>query len=121
MPRMNTPTHFHSSLAVCAIHLWDADTGKLIRSLTGHTGRVESLAFSPDGKIWATGGGGGDCFAQINGLGASSPLPRAGEVTNIVYIRLFVQSRWRLVRASWEDHFRVEAVADRVSAIQIHL
>jgi len=35
--------------------LWDADDGRLIRSLDGHTGAVTSVAFSYDGTLLATG------------------------------------------------------------------
>src|SRR5262249_48156239 len=38
------------------VHLWDADTGRELQSLSGHEDRVEALAFSPDGKRLATGG-----------------------------------------------------------------
>jgi WD40 repeat protein len=31
--------------------LWDVDTGKLTHSFLGHTGPVNSVAFSPDGRI----------------------------------------------------------------------
>jgi WD40 repeat protein len=34
--------------------LWDADTGERIASLPGHTGAVNSIAFSPDGRSVAT-------------------------------------------------------------------
>ena len=34
--------------------LWDADTGKELRTLTGHTGQVLSGSFSPDGKSVVT-------------------------------------------------------------------
>ena len=37
-------------------HLWDANTGKHIRTFKGHTGGVRSVAFSPDGERLATGG-----------------------------------------------------------------
>jgi WD40 repeat protein len=37
--------------------LWDAKTGKELLTLSGHTGQVLSLAFSPDGKTVATASG----------------------------------------------------------------
>lgn len=37
------------------IKLWDVETGVEIRTLTGHTEPIESLAFSHDGKILASG------------------------------------------------------------------
>jgi len=39
------------------IKLWDAATGKQLRSLSGHTDGVRSVAFSPDGKVVASGSG----------------------------------------------------------------
>jgi WD40 repeat protein len=38
------------------INVWDVDSGKLVLSLKGHTGRVLSACFSPDGKQIASGG-----------------------------------------------------------------
>ncbi|KIK38891.1 hypothetical protein CY34DRAFT_808920 [Suillus luteus UH-Slu-Lm8-n1] len=32
-----------------AVKLWNVDTGKVIKTLTGHTGRVGSVSWSPDG------------------------------------------------------------------------
>jgi WD40 repeat protein len=37
--------------------LWDAQTGALVKRLTGFVDRVVTLAFSPNGKWLATGGG----------------------------------------------------------------
>jgi GTPase SAR1 family protein/predicted MPP superfamily phosphohydrolase len=39
------------------IRLWDVQTGKLLRSLEGHTIWVWSVAFSPDGLLLASGSG----------------------------------------------------------------
>jgi WD40 repeat protein/serine/threonine protein kinase len=39
------------------IGLWDVSTGRLLRTLQGHTGPVTSLAFSPDGTMLASGSG----------------------------------------------------------------
>ncbi len=39
-----------------AITLWNVETGKPIRVMTGHTAEVYDLAFSPDGKYLVSGG-----------------------------------------------------------------
>ncbi|AFY88076.1 serine/threonine-protein kinase [Chroococcidiopsis thermalis] len=40
-----------------SIKIWDFNTGKLQRLLTGHSGHVHSLTLSPDGEILASGSG----------------------------------------------------------------
>ena len=39
------------------IKLWDVATASILRTLTGHSEGVLSIAFSPDGKILASGDG----------------------------------------------------------------
>jgi serine/threonine protein kinase len=42
------------------LHLWDAETGKELARLEGHSGPVEAVAFSPDGRRALSGGGAPD-------------------------------------------------------------
>jgi WD40 repeat protein len=49
------------------ICLWDAATGREIRRWQGHRGAVWSLAFSPDGKALASGGGSDEGAANREG------------------------------------------------------
>ncbi|MFN6478115.1 serine/threonine-protein kinase [Nostoc sp. DedQUE07] len=45
------------------IKLWDVNTGKEIRTLTGHANWVNSVIFSPDGKFLASGSA--DCTIKL--------------------------------------------------------
>jgi uncharacterized caspase-like protein len=38
-----------------SLKLWDLSTGRELRSFTGHTGKVKSVAFSPDGRFAFSG------------------------------------------------------------------
>jgi len=40
-----------SGLADGTVRLWDTPTGVLQQTLEGHSGWVDSVAFSPDGKL----------------------------------------------------------------------
>jgi WD40 repeat protein len=39
------------------IRVWDSNTGLMIKGFSGHQDRIYSVAFSPDGKYFATSGG----------------------------------------------------------------
>ncbi|MHC4946097.1 MAG: WD40 repeat domain-containing protein [Planctomycetota bacterium] len=42
------------------IKIWDVDQGQLARTLSGHLDDVQTVAFSPDGQLLASGAGGWD-------------------------------------------------------------
>jgi WD40 repeat protein/serine/threonine protein kinase len=50
-----------------AVYLWDANTGRKIRTFTGHTQGVWSVAFSPDGRFLASGAGQASGFVGTGG------------------------------------------------------
>lgn len=54
------------------IYLWNLDTGELIRTLSGHTLRVNCVAFSPDGHILASGSN--DKTIKIWNLNTGEPI-----------------------------------------------
>jgi hypothetical protein len=48
-----------SASADGAVRLWDASTGRMVRSFVGHKGDVNGVALTPDGKTLVTGGADG--------------------------------------------------------------
>jgi WD40 repeat protein len=48
-----------SALGNTTIIVWDVASGRELRTLTGHSNYVYSVAFSPDGLILASGSRGG--------------------------------------------------------------
>ena len=60
------------------VRLWDAETGEHIRTLTGHTDGVNSVAFSPDGSTLTTGSSDGTVL--LWGLEPTAPPQLAEDV-----------------------------------------
>ena len=48
-----------SASADGGVHLWDASTGRMVRSFVGHKSDVNGVALTPDGKTLVTGGADG--------------------------------------------------------------
>ena len=54
-PDGNTIISRHNEQVDKTIRLWDIDTGKLLRTLSGHTRLISDMAICPESKIIATG------------------------------------------------------------------
>ena len=68
------------------VKLWDVQTAKLVRDLTGHKYLVSSVAFSPDGKLLASGSWDKSVklWDVINGK-VLRTLTHAGPVESVVF------------------------------------
>jgi DNA-binding beta-propeller fold protein YncE len=69
--------------------LWNASTGAKIRTFSGHTGFVNSIAFSPDGTKVLTGAGWTDNTAKLWDASTGAVIRtfsgHAGEVTSVAF------------------------------------
>ena len=80
--------------------VWDARTGQESLTLKGHTGQVNSVAFSPDGKRIASASA--DQTVKVwDARTGQETLTLKGH-TSVVYSVAFSPDGKRLVSASWD-------------------
>jgi hypothetical protein len=108
-----------------AIVLFDARTATQLRALAGHPGIVRSLAFSPDGRILASTGGGEHGFEALR-LWDPSTGERLHQVTGItkgVYATTFSPDGTRVATGDDDERIRVYDVTagQQISEIAGHL
>ena len=96
------------------VKVWDAQTGQELLSFKGHTGRVRSVAFSPDGKRLATGSGGYDKQGKalpgdVKLLDAQTgqELLTFKDHTGGVWSIAFSPDGKRLASASWDEPVKI--------------
>ena len=81
--------------------VWDATTGKELFTLTGHTGGVINVTFSPDGKLLATGSE--DNTAKIWDAATGKALLTLTGHTDEVHSVAFSPNGRRLVTGGYTD------------------
>jgi WD40 repeat protein len=82
------------------IHIWDAATGKHLRTLDGHSTGVMSVAFSPDGTVLASGGI--DNAMRLWDVNTGKQLGETQAHEGHVYMLCFTPDGKQLVSASNE-------------------
>ena len=93
----SAPTANASSAAARdnTVKVWDAGKGTELLSLKGHTGMVNSVAFSPDGKRIVSGSGDEHGEGVGRGQGPAAPLPQGAHPRGD---QRGVQPRWQTHR-----------------------
>jgi WD40 repeat protein len=83
------------------IQLWEAHTGKLLRTLEGHNGPVHDIAFSPEGTVLASAGG--DSAVKLWLIKTGERLDTFGQPTGEQFVTVF----------SPDSHYVAAAGADK--------
>src|SRR5262249_31726587 len=98
------------------VRLWDAMTGKEIRSFEGHEGRTFSVAVSPDGKTLASAGGGP--ALPLWGIDSGKEMARLTGHRNEIHAVAFSPDGKKVVSAAEDETVRVWDVASASQVAQ---
>ena len=101
------------------IRVWDAATGKQLHRLAGHTDAVASLAFSPDGRRLASGGGADDRSVRTWDLATGKAEHVMTGHESVVQGVAFAPDGGRLVSVGWASPPRVWDVATGREAVRV--
>jgi WD40 repeat protein len=100
------------------VKLWDAASGKYLRTLVGHRDAVWGVAYSPDGRCLASGSRDGTVKLWDAASGQELLNIQAGQVWGVAYSP---DSR-RLASAAWEGIVKVwdAATGEKLLTLQGH-
>jgi WD40 repeat protein len=94
------------------IKLWDVASGREVRSLTGHTNWVYSVAFSPDGRLLASGSA--DETIKLWEVASGSEVRTLSGHTNTVYSVAFSPDGRLLASGSGDATIKLWDISDLV-------
>jgi WD40 repeat protein len=96
--------------------LWDVHTGRIIRSLTGHSAVVVAVAFSPDGKMALTGSA--DSTARLWNVENGAEIREyAGNASSVLSVGFSLDGKFVLTGGSdcttriWRTNSEIEMVS----------
>jgi len=92
------------------IKLWDAETGKELKTLSGHNGCVFSLVFRPDGKILASAGA--DRTVKLWDVASGDRRDTLSQPLKEVYAVAFSPDGRRLAAGGADNRIRIWEISD---------
>ncbi len=96
-----------SSSADMTIRLWNVADGKFIREIKGHTGIVDGVAFSPDGKTLASGASAPDKSVRLWNVADAKEVKNLGMHGGSVYTVAFSADGKYLASAGGDNLIKV--------------
>ncbi len=100
-------------------YLWDASTGELVRTFSGHTDVVQGLAFSPDGRFLATCGS--DLTIRIWDAATGETVKVLEGHTEQIWTVVFSPDGQRLLSSSYDQTVRIWDFASGEQVGQVDL
>lgn len=96
-----------------SIHLWDVESGGLVRSLTGHNGAVYDVVFNPSGTILASASA--DETIKIWNAISGERLDTLGQCEGEQYAVRFSKDGKRVIAAGADKRIRSWSIATEVT------